>query len=98
MEVDKDFLKEISILHEKKDIEQIAQNLREYWGIGSKPIANMVNLLERKGFLVCDIPHTMDKVDAFGGMEKFKEEMYYIIFLENKETDFLEDNFHQRTN
>ncbi|MDP1142578.1 hypothetical protein, partial [Klebsiella pneumoniae] len=44
LEVDKDFLKEISILHEKKDIEQIAQNLREYWGIGSKPIANMVNL------------------------------------------------------
>lgn len=93
LEVDKDFLKEISILHEKKDIEQIAQNLREYWGLGSKPIANMVNLLERKGFLVCDIPHTMDKVDAFGGMEKFKEEMYYIIFLENKETDFFRRQF-----
>lgn len=93
LQINEKFLEEISILHEKKDIEQIAQNLREYWDLGTQPIINMINLLERKGFVVCDIPSTMEKVDAFGGMEGSEEESYYIIFLENKETDFFRRQF-----
>lgn len=89
----KEFQDEVSDLYEKKKIEQIAQNLREYWGLGNNPIADMVNLLERKGFVVCDIPRTMEKVDAFGGLVGSAEESYYIIFLDTKETDFFKRQF-----
>ena len=39
-------------LNDKENIEDIATNVRNYWGIGSQPIENMVNLLENKGIIV----------------------------------------------
>lgn len=93
LRLSKEFQEQVSDLYEKRNIEQIAQNLREYWGLGNNPISDMVNLLERKGFVVCDIPHTMEKVDAFGGLVGTDEESYYIIFLDTKETDFFKRQF-----
>lgn len=87
------FREEISDLYEQKKIEQIAQNLREHWNLGSNPIPNMVNLLERKGFVVCDIPTTMDKVAAFGGLVEAEGKEHYIIFLDTQETDFFKRQF-----
>lgn len=87
------FMEEVYDLYEQKKIEQIAQNLREYWNLGSNPIPDMVNLLERKGFVVCDIPTAMDKVDAFGGGVGAEGREYYIIFLDTKETDFFKRQF-----
>lgn len=87
------FMEEVYDLYEKKNIEQIAQNLRDYWQLGNTPISDMVNLLERKGFVVCDIPTTMDKVDAFGGSIGSPGRDYYVIFLDTKETDFFKRQF-----
>lgn len=46
-------------------IERLAQEVREYWGIGDKPITNIVHLLERNGIMVFSVDMDNEKVDAF---------------------------------
>lgn len=46
-------------------IEDLATKVREYWGIGDKPIANIVHLLERNGIMVFSVETDSQKVDAF---------------------------------
>lgn len=46
-------------------IEKLATKVREHWGIGDKPIANIVHLLERNGIMVFSIDTDSQKVDAF---------------------------------
>ncbi|MEC1178630.1 XRE family transcriptional regulator [Metasolibacillus meyeri] len=50
----------------KYNIEHLANRLREYWGLGDKPISNMVNLLERNGIIVFSVDtESKAVVDAF---------------------------------
>lgn len=49
----------------KLNIEKIANMLREAWNLGSKPIDNMINILERHGVLVSKIELYSQEVDAF---------------------------------
>jgi Zn-dependent peptidase ImmA (M78 family)/DNA-binding XRE family transcriptional regulator len=46
-------------------IEDLATKVREQWGIGDKPIANIVHLLERNGIMVFSVDTDSQKVDAF---------------------------------
>lgn len=46
-------------------IEDLATKVREHWGIGDKPIANIVHLLERNGIMVFSVDTDSQKVDAF---------------------------------
>ncbi|MCM3390260.1 XRE family transcriptional regulator [Ureibacillus chungkukjangi] len=46
-------------------IEDLAIKVREHWGIGDKPIANIVHLLERNGIMVFSVDTDSQKVDAF---------------------------------
>ncbi len=46
-------------------IEEIALRLREYWKLGESPITNMVNLLQKKGFVISKIKFNNKKIDAF---------------------------------
>lgn len=45
--------------------EDAAMQVREAWGLGEGPIANVVGLLERKGVIVSRLPAATDEVDAF---------------------------------
>lgn len=47
-----------------EDIERIAQASRDHWGLGSKPLDNMVALLERIGVIVGSEPMETDRLDA----------------------------------
>lgn len=50
----------------KSNIEHLANRLREYWGLGDKPISNMVNLLEKNGIIVFSVDtESKAVVDAF---------------------------------
>src|SRR5207245_2232584 len=42
-----------------------AMLLRQHWGLGIKPIANMVHLLELKGIRVFSLAESTKDVDAF---------------------------------
>ncbi|MDO7787104.1 helix-turn-helix domain-containing protein [Desulforamulus aquiferis] len=46
-------------------IEDVALNLREYWGVTKVPIDNVVELLQDKGFIICRLVFGNKKVDAF---------------------------------
>ncbi|MGE7094401.1 helix-turn-helix domain-containing protein [Lysinibacillus sp. NPDC048646] len=46
-------------------IEDLAKRVREQWGIGDKPIANIVHLLERNGIMVFSVDTDSQKVDAY---------------------------------
>lgn len=45
--------------------EDAAELVRRRWGLGDKPISNMVHLLESKGVRVMAISHEYSEVDAF---------------------------------
>ncbi|MGN7300331.1 helix-turn-helix domain-containing protein [Ferdinandcohnia sp. SAFN-114] len=46
-------------------IEELAILTRNYWGLGDKPISNMVNLLEKNGIVVTALEINDNKIDAF---------------------------------
>lgn len=48
-----------------KEIEGIAQQVREYWGIGDEPIKDLQYLLEKNGIIVTGFNTNEDKIDAF---------------------------------
>lgn len=45
--------------------EQAARALREYWGLGERPVANMIHLLESNGVRVFSLDRAHSTVDAF---------------------------------
>jgi Zn-dependent peptidase ImmA (M78 family)/transcriptional regulator with XRE-family HTH domain len=50
---------------DNNSIEELAKKIREHWGIGQNPIANIVHLLERNGIMVFSVDTDTQKVDAF---------------------------------
>lgn len=46
-------------------IDDVAMKLREYWGLGNKPISNLSNLLLKKGFIISRVELKTQKADAF---------------------------------
>lgn len=48
-----------------QEIENIADQVREYWGIGSAPIKDLQYLLEKNGIIVTGFNTNEDKIDAF---------------------------------
>ena len=46
-------------------IEQLANYVRDYWGLGNGPISNMVALLERNGIIVGEFATGSRDIDAF---------------------------------
>ncbi|MCC3668053.1 MULTISPECIES: helix-turn-helix domain-containing protein [Terrisporobacter] len=49
-------------------IEKVALTLREYWGLGYGPIANMTKVLERNGIIITRFDIKTHKVDAFSNI------------------------------
>lgn len=47
------------------DMEPAARSLRQYWGLGEKPIGNMLHLLELHGVRVFSLSEDTASVDAF---------------------------------
>jgi Zn-dependent peptidase ImmA (M78 family)/DNA-binding XRE family transcriptional regulator len=50
---------------DKESIEKLALKVRDHWGIGDKPITNIVHLMERNGIMVFSVDTDSQKVDAF---------------------------------
>jgi Zn-dependent peptidase ImmA (M78 family) len=52
-------------LGRERDTASAARSLRQYWGLGEKPISNMIRLLESKGVRVFSLAENTRNVDAF---------------------------------
>ena len=48
-----------------EEIEEIAEECRRKWGLGTGPISNVIGLLENNGVVVCRYEMTGQKVEAF---------------------------------
>ena len=59
----------------------ITQTIRNYWGLGDKPISNIINVLEMNGFILSSInTNTMD-IDAFTHYVKINGKEYFCIVV-----------------
>jgi Zn-dependent peptidase ImmA (M78 family)/transcriptional regulator with XRE-family HTH domain len=69
-------------LSSESDPEASARSLRQHWGIGERPIGNMVGLLETHGVRVFSLSENTASVDAFS----FWRDEKPFVFLNNFKT------------
>lgn len=62
-----------------QEIENIADQVREYWGIGSAPIKDLQYLLEKNGIIVTGFDTNEDKIDAFSQRTIVENDDIYFI-------------------
>ncbi|MBJ6360920.1 helix-turn-helix domain-containing protein [Paenibacillus sp. GCM10012307] len=64
------------------DIESIASQLRQFWGIGvDEPLTNMVRLLEKNGIIVTSFSTDGEGIDAFSQRQQVEGCDYYFVVL-----------------
>jgi len=63
----------------KRQIEQIASSVRNYWGVGNAPITNLQLLLEKNGIIITGFDTFEDKIDAFSQRTIVSGNDVYII-------------------
>lgn len=73
--------------------EEYAQFIRDEWGLGEKPIIDMMNLLEEHGFVVSNVKNDSKKVDAFSSHVEINGNGYYIIMIEGENFSFYRQQF-----
>jgi len=66
------------------DIEWLAEKVRERWGLGDKPIINMVFELEKNGIFVTTIRTDSKSIDAFCQKRVYNGQDYYFVVLGDK--------------
>lgn len=80
-------------LGEQKNMDDIAIILRSKWGLGEKPIENMVSLLERKGIVVSSIFTENKKIDAFTQVHTLNNIQQFCVVLGNDKQSMVRRNF-----
>nr|WP_316045976.1 ImmA/IrrE family metallo-endopeptidase [Planococcus glaciei] len=78
---------------ETESIEEIANQLREEWSLGDKPIKDIVYLLETKGFVIAALNLNKRKIDAFGSQQEINKKQYYSIVLGSDKKSFYRRQF-----
>lgn len=83
----------LPVFNESDSIEDKAYKLRNYWGIGSKPIKNMIELLEENGIIVSSFSsggRLSYKIDGYtqqlSSLDNSDENTFCVIVENNKES------------
>lgn len=69
-----------------KTPEEAALLLRDAWGLGLKPIENIIYEVEQRGILVTTFSTSTDDIDAFSQMVTIKGKQFYMIGYSNNKT------------
>lgn len=72
------------------DFERLAQNAREHWGIGLRPILDMVSLMERIGVVVASEVMETNKLD---GLSRWGSDGRPYVLLANDKQSFARRQF-----
>lgn len=70
-----------------------AKFIRDKWGLGDKPIIDVMNLLEQHGFVISNVDDGSNKVDAFSSSVQINNEKYFVIIIEGKNFSFYRQQF-----
>jgi Zn-dependent peptidase ImmA (M78 family)/transcriptional regulator with XRE-family HTH domain len=68
------------------DIENIATQVRRYWGLGDGPISNVVLLMENNGFIITRMDLESPALDAFSNLPMSFDNTPYIILGNDKQS------------
>lgn len=68
------------------DPEIMANELREYWGLGNEPIYDLVSVVEENGIIVSEFSTNSDAIDAYSKKILLPDNSvtYFICYSENK--------------
>jgi Zn-dependent peptidase ImmA (M78 family)/DNA-binding XRE family transcriptional regulator len=80
-------------LSEEGSIERIANQVRDYWGLGREPIPDMVALLERNGIIVTELSTEGKTIDAFYQYGEIAGCDYYCVVLGTDKLTFVRRQF-----
>lgn len=75
-----------------ESIDEIANNARDFWGLGRKPIHNMISLMEQNGVVMTQVSSN-EKIDAFYQYSEIFGETYYTIVLGTEKYTFVRRQF-----
>ena len=75
------------------DIEKIANQTRDYWGLGREPIPDMVSLLERNGIIVSEFSTEGRTIDTFYQYGEMFGREYYCVVLGTDKLTFARRQF-----
>lgn len=64
-------------------IDEVTTALRQHWGIGSRPIGNVVREMEKSGIVVCAVDLLAEKLDA---VTSVIEEVPYVLLNTSKQS------------
>jgi Zn-dependent peptidase ImmA (M78 family)/DNA-binding XRE family transcriptional regulator len=68
---------------DRRSIEELAGQVREYWNLGNEPIRNMVELLEIKGLVVSTSKMNLEVIDAYTQVREIDGKDIYFVILGN---------------
>lgn len=61
--------------------------LREFWGLGEKPVSDMIRILEENGIIVTMYQTSTDDIDAFSHLIEIDgQDIYLVALSKNKDT------------
>ena len=66
--------------------EEAASILRTYWGLGDRPISNLIYTVEENGIIVTSFKTETDDVDAFSKMIEIGNDLRYFIGYSSNKT------------
>ena len=80
-------------MDEDIDVEKMAQNLREAWGLKQQPIANIVDEMERHGILVSSVFTNSNNIDAYSQIELIDGKQVAVVVLGSDKDNAFRRNF-----
>lgn len=76
-----------NIVDDESFAEKEAIKLREYWGLGNKPVNNIINLMEKNGIVVSSFNMNDNKIDAFTQVHEINgTQRPFVVLGDDKES------------
>lgn len=70
------------------DLENLAQEVREQWGLGDGPIPNIIDVMERNGVIISSTFEENDKIDAYSQVWMMGREAVPLVVLGHEKNFF----------
>lgn len=72
---------------ENNSIEEVAKELRSYWGLGDQPVKDIIYVLEKNGIIVTSYQTSTDNIDAYSQLTAVNgEDKYIVVLSKNKKS------------